>query len=308
MSRKRYANLSASVHQRLLNLSRKTKQDFNLLLNRYTIERLLYRMTKSLHADRFVLKGAMMFAAWTGRIHRPTRDLDLLGYGENSSEVVARLFRDICMAGVEPDGLTFDPRSIRVTEIREDQEYQGQRVELTAMLGDARIDLQVDVGFGDAVTPRPDQIVFPALLDLPAPLVRAYPKETVIAEKLQAMVLLGMPNSRMKDFYDLWIMSRQFSFDGKRLAQAIVATFRARKTAIPTAPPVALTAAFANEGDKATQWRAFLKRSGLESGGADLPGVIDDLNRFLMPPLVAASNQESLDMVWPPGGPWKERP
>ena len=196
-------NVAASVRQRLLNLRVKYPGDFNVLLTRYAAERLLYRLSISPHSRQFVLKGALLFVVWLPQWHRPTRDLDLLGFGENSVERLTDLFREICQTEAVADGLEFDPASLEATEIREGQEYGGRRVRLLALLGNARVPVQVDVGFGDSITPGPCEIDYPTLLsDLPAPKLRAYPRETVVAEKLEAMVALGWANSRMKDFYD----------------------------------------------------------------------------------------------------------
>jgi len=229
MTRSRPANLAASVRQRLLNLSVSRGEDPNLTLTRYALERLLYRLAHSDYNGQFILKGAMLFGLWMESNHRPTRDLDLLGFGEPSNERLTEVFERLCEVEVDPDGLNFDPQSIRVAEIREGQIYMGQRVKLVAFLSTARIPVQVDVGFGDVVTPDAEEIEYPTLLDLPAPTIRAYPPETVIAEKLQAMVALGMQNSRMRDYYDLWIISRQFSFEGAALVAAVQATFNRRR-------------------------------------------------------------------------------
>jgi predicted nucleotidyltransferase component of viral defense system len=205
-------NLPASIHQQLLNVRNETGEDFNQLLTRYTLERLLYRLSKSDYADQFILKGALLFMTWTRRFHRPTQDLDLLGYGDSSAENVQTLFEQICQTEVDPDGLIFDPDSITVQHIREGQIYESQRVHLMAHLGNAKIQVQIDIGYGDVITPVVQIVDYPVLLHFPLPRIRAYPPETVVAEKLQATVALGMQNSRMKDFYDLWSMARDMSF------------------------------------------------------------------------------------------------
>jgi predicted nucleotidyltransferase component of viral defense system len=253
-----------------LNRARSTGEDFNLILKHYAIERLLYRLSRSRHRSQFVLKGAMLLKAWTGRLYRPTQDLDLLGFGDESGEAMIRAFAEIVTTDVEPDGLTFDPASIRVENIREDQKYRGQRVRLIARLGAARVDVQVDVGFGDVVTPAAQTIAYPTLLDSPAPQVRAYSHQSVVAEKFQAIVALGFLNSRMKDFYDIWAMSRQFAFEGPSLSEAIRATFSRRKTALPESIPVGLSAELAEDADKQKQWVAFLRRSALDAEGRAL--------------------------------------
>jgi predicted nucleotidyltransferase component of viral defense system len=304
VTRSRPANLAASIRQRLLNLSVSRAEDPNLTLTRYALERLLYRLARSEYTGQFILKGAMLFAVWMESPHRPTRDLDLLGFGEASNERLTEIFQRLCDVDVEPDGLTFDARSVRVAEIREGQAYPGRRVKLVGLLGAARIPAQIDVGFGDVVTPKSMEIDYPTLLDLPAPRIRAYPPETVVAEKLQAMVTLGMQNSRMRDFYDLWIIARRFSFEGATLVAAVGATFKCRRTDVPNAVPTGLGEEFATDEHKMTQWKAFLTRSQLEGTEIELSQVINELQAFLMPVLDAAANARDFDRSWVNGGPW----
>lgn len=304
MSQSHPTNLAASVRQRLLNLSVSNGEDPNLTLTRYAMERLLYRLTRSEHSEQFILKGAMLFALWTESPHRPTRDLDLLGFGEASNERLREIFQRVCEVDVEPDGLKFDHTSVRSADIREGQTYQGQRVKLVGLLGKARIPLQIDIGFGDAVTPDAHEIDYPTSLDLPAPRIRAYPPETVVAEKLQAIVALGMQNSRMKDFYDLWIIARQFSFDGPMLVTAIRATFERRHTDLPKGVPTGLSDEFATDEQKLTQWTAFLTRSHLAESDSGLRHVVNELRGFLLPVLAAAENDGYFDHRWQNGGPW----
>lgn len=304
MKKRQPVNLTASVRQRLLNRAREKGEDFNLVLTRYASERLLYRLSRSQYVDRFILKGAMLFAVWVNRAYRPTRDLDLLGYGDSSQQALIKIFQEICLADVEPDGLVFDLSSVRISEIRENQEYEGCRVQLVSYLANAQINLQVDVGFGDIVSPEAEEIEYPTLLDFPAPRIWAYPRETVVAEKLQAIVALGMANTRMKDFYDLWVIASQFSFDGSSLAGAVKATFARRGTQVPSDVPVALSKGFAEDPGKASQWQAFLQRTGLEEKGAELSRVISELRVFLIPPTLAASKGEAFTQSWVDGGPW----
>ena len=246
-------------------------ETFDLVLTRYALERFLYRLGTSQYADRFVLKGAMLLAVWGGGPHRPTRDLDFLGYGEFSDEQLIDSFRQICRTQVEPDGLAFNIEGIRVTEIREQEEYNGRRVQFVAELGSTRIPIQVDIGFGDTVTPEVHEISYPTLLEFPAPKIRAYPRESVVSEKLQAMVSLGMANSRMKDFYDIRMMAQQFPFEGEVLVEAIKRTFDRRRTEIPKQLPMALSDEFVSDSDKIKQWEAFLNRTGLTALGVSLP-------------------------------------
>jgi hypothetical protein len=221
-----------------------------------------------------------------------------------SPEQLINLFQEICQVEVGEDGLQYDTESIQVNEIRENQEYQGQRVRLVAYLETARIPVQIDIGFGDVVTPDAEEISYPTLLDSPAPRILTYPPETVVSEKLQAMVALGILNSRMKDFYDLSIISKQLTFDGPKLVDAIKATFKRRRTKIPEAAPMALTDEFSMDRDKVTQWKAFLTRSGLENTAVDLPQTIEELRLFLIPPLQAAASGGDFHLEWTREGPW----
>jgi len=304
MSRERPGNVAASVRQRPLNLARERSEDFQIVLMRYALERLLYRLSRSPHRDGFVLKGAMAFSLWVKAPYRVTKDLDLLGIGDGSAERLAGVFRDLCEAEVDNDGLRFDAGSVAVDEIRETQEYGGLRVTLTAHLGKARIPMQVDVGFGDVVTPAPVEVDLPVLLDMPHPRVRAYPPETVIAEKVMAMVALGMANSRMKDFFDVWMLAREHRFEGVILCQAIAATFERRKTALPKGTPLALTEEFAEDPGKNTQWEAFAKRGRLTVDAGGLAEVVAGLREFLMPPLAALAKSKPFSCEWEPSGPW----
>lgn len=263
----------------------------------------MYRLSVSKHAGQFILKGALLFLVWTGRSYRPTIDVDLLGKGENSSQRLAEMFREVCDLEVKPDGLDFDAKSVGAVPIRGEQEYQGQRVMLTAHLGKARIPLQVDVGFGDVVTPKAKKVAYPTLLGFPAPRIRACPRETVVAEKFQAMVMLGIANSRMKDFYDLFMLARNFSFDGDLLCRAVAATFSRRKTRIPSEPPLALTSEFALDHTKSTQWTAFIRKSGLKKA-PELHNTLKRLRDFLLPVLKSCSDEAGSLGQWKPGGPW----
>jgi len=293
-----------SVHDRLRRLAADRREDFNALLARYGNERFLYRLSRTRHSKRFVLKGAMLFIVWLNRLHRPTRDLDLLGTGEITEATLREIFTDVCQARVKADGLAFDPASIAVREIRENQVYQGLRVKVRGRLGNARIDIQIDVGIGDSITPAPIEVDYPTLLDLPAPRIQTYPTETVVAEKLDAMVQLGLRNSRMRDFFDLWLMSQTFDFDGLILAEAIRRTFVRRQTAL-AAEPVCFTDAFAQDAAKHTQWRAFLRRSRLSDAPTEFPQVAEQVRAFLHPVIAALMGNTPFAQRWRPGGPWK---
>ncbi len=284
-------NLPASVRQRLLDLAAKRREAFDLVLIRFAIERLLYRLSRSPHADRFLLKGAMLFVVWAEGSHRPTRDLDLLGVGPAEESETGDMFRGLCAVAVEPDGLEYLADTVRVSPIREAATYAGLRVKLEARLANIKIPLQVDIGFGDTVTPAAETIAFPALLDFPSPQLRAYPVYTVVAEKAEALVALGENNTRMKDFFDLWFLGRTFDFDGATLARAIRATFSRRHTTLPAETPPALTERFATE--RAGSWAAFAKRNGQES--LAFASIVEEIRAFIGPVLEAAArNREWL--------------
>jgi predicted nucleotidyltransferase component of viral defense system len=291
-------NIGASVRARLLDRARAERSDFQILLTRYALERLLYRLSVSPHRDRFILKGAMLFVTWVAEPFRPTRDLDLLGHGDNDAEAIAKTFRAICAQPVADDGVTFDVAALTAAPIREEMEYGGVRVRTTATIAGARIAIQVDIGFGDAITPAAIDIDYPALLDAPAPNLRAYPVETVVAEKFEALVTLGVANSRLKDFYDLWVISRTFELRQATLVEAVQRTFERRGTVIPSDIPVGLSDEYAEAW--AAQWRAFLGRDRMAAAPDAFAATIADLRAFLMP-LVVGVNEER---IWPPSGPW----
>jgi len=259
------ANRAASIRARLKNRADAAKQDFDLVLTRFGLERLLYRLSVSRHAPSYLLKGALLFALWYDAPLRPTRDADLLGFGPDDVDSARAAFREICAIEAD-DGIVFDAGSVRAERIRKEAGYGGVRVALRATLEGARISLQVDIGFGDVVTPAPEAIAYPVLLDdLPAPGLRAYPKATVVAEKFQALCALGMANTRMKDYFDLWVLLRDEDLDDPELARAIRATFERRRTPMPDGVPVGLSDAFAADAGKQTQWRAFVGRNKLET-------------------------------------------
>jgi predicted nucleotidyltransferase component of viral defense system len=288
------------VRERLLTVARETHEDFNLILTRYALERLLYRIGQSRYSDQFVLKGAMLFLAWMSETHRPTRDLDLLGRGESSPESSKAIFRELCAISAN-DGIAFDENSVQSERIREDELYEGVRVTLLATLAKARIAIQVDIGFGDAITPPPVETDYPTLLDMPAPRLRTYPRETVVAEKFEAMVKLGLANTRMKDFYDIWLLAQKMPFDGAILTAAIAATFERRKTELPLELPRAFQEQFLQE--KQVQWLGFVRKS-QPRNAAELQSVLGLIERFLMPPVLSATHNRNFSQHWPPGGQW----
>jgi predicted nucleotidyltransferase component of viral defense system len=296
--------LAQSVQTRLVRHAHDTNVDPNLVMARFASERFLYRLSRSPYVERFVLKGALLLAAWLGEAIRPTRDADLLGFGDLSDTELQRIFGEACRVEIEPDGLVFDASTIAIADIRPEDAYGGKRIVLWSYLGPARLRVQVDVGLGDAVVPEPEWLDYPSLLDLPRPRLRAYRPETAIAEKVHAMVVLGTKNSRTRDFFDVHALSERESFDGTRLAQALRATFERRRTAIPVELPVALTSAFAEVEGKRAQWRSFLRRNRLSAAPKDLETVIATLAGFLGPVLAAARRGDAYDFHWRPGGPW----
>nr|WP_272887139.1 nucleotidyl transferase AbiEii/AbiGii toxin family protein [Phenylobacterium aquaticum] len=272
-------------------------------MTRFVLERLLWRLSISDYRQVFVLKGAMLFSLWTPTPYRATGDLDLLGLGNNDPDQVASLFREIMVIAAD-DGIVFKPDTLVATSARAEDEYSGVRLDFVAELAGARLPIHVDIGFGDAVTPGAQDIQYPSLLDLPAPNLRAYPPETVVAEKFQAMTALGMINTRMKDFFDLWAIANTFAFQGPVLAKAIANTFARRKTALPTAPPLALTAAFASA--RQTQWIAFLRRTEISIAPEPFPEIQAKIATLVMPPTLSVSKGEPFAARWQAGGAWTD--
>lgn len=262
MSKENPVNRSASIRQKLLNFAKAEKIDFQRVLDSYAAECLLDRVSRSEFSDKFLLKGALLFHVWSGEFFRPTRDIDFLGYGDNSVETVTLLFKSIAEILVPEDGMIFDRESITGERIKEDDDYEGVRVLITAQLGSARTRVQIDIGFGDAVTPEPNQSLYPRILDQPKIPIRTYPPQTVIAEKFHAIVVRGMLNSRMKDYYDLSLLLLN-KYEHDTVSDAIRNTFSRRSTAVPDSCPVGLTDLFASDKDKCAQWNGFLKRTGI---------------------------------------------
>ena len=281
-------DLATSVRARLLNTAKAQGADFNQILVRFALERILYRLSQSAYADHFLLKGALLFTLWYDMPHRSTRDADLLGFGASDLESIARTFHDIASIEVA-DGIVFDPASVSVEEIRKDAGYAGARVLITAEIAKARCKTQIDIGFGDAVTPGPVHAAYPVLIDdLPAPQLRTYPVYTVIAEKLHAIALLGMTNSRLKDYLDIWVLLDREVLNANTLAKAIAATFIRRGMPLPVVLPVGLTDEFATDTSRQAMWQAFLKKN--EIAMTPLPEVVAKLRTTLAPILVQAAS------------------
>ena len=278
--------LARSVQVRLVRHAKEIGVDANLVLTRYGVERYLYRISRSPYAEQFVLKGALLMLVWLGETLRPTRDADLLGFGELADDTLVRIFREVCGVEVEPDAVSFDADSVALAPIREEDDYGGRRVTLNGMLGAARLKAQVDIGIGDAVTPEPQWLDYPGLLDLPLPRLRAYPRETVLAEKLHAMVLLGMRNSRMKDYFDVHALLREDAMDRNAQVNAIRATFARRQTALPEGVPAGLSDGFATDQAKLAQRQAFLSKNRLRA--PELKEVIENIRDLIAEPLELA--------------------
>ena len=303
MKHRKVTNVAASVRQRLLNEARATGRPFNELLQYFAMERFLYRLSKSPHGEQFVLKGALMLAMWEVSLTRPTKDIDLLGHVANDIDQIVAVVQEVCGQEVEPDGLDFDKNSVRGERIVEGAEYEGVRVRFNGKLGTASVAMQLDVGFGDVVVPGPVTTDYPTILDLPAPRIRGYTRESVIAEKFHTMVRRSLLNSRMRDFFDIWALSRQFDFDGEVLAAAIRETF-ARRDLEVVPRPVAMTEEFAADTAKATQWRGFLRRSRLKGVPGELAEVVAAISVFLGPVAEVLHEDGEFEGRWQSPGPW----
>jgi hypothetical protein len=297
-------NVAASVRQRLLNKARAEGRPFGELLQYFVLERFLYRLGRSPYAPRFILKGALIFGAWQGAFSRPTRDVDLLGRLDHTVEHITGVIKAICQETVpDDDGLRFDAASVVGERIIEAANYEGVRVRLVAYLETARVPVRVDVAFGDPLVPGPYPVRLPTILDFAPPELQGYSRESVIAEKFQAMVYLGLINSRMKDFYDIWLLAGRFEFDGPILAQAIRETFRWRQTVIP-ARPVAFSEAFIHDHEKQAQWGAFIRRHQLDLAPPTLMEAIQVIAALLQPVIQTLVDEQLFNGRWQPGGPW----
>jgi predicted nucleotidyltransferase component of viral defense system len=298
-------NMAASVLQRLLDKSRKTGEPYQFLVERYALERMLYRLGCSDHAARFILKGGLLMSVWMDQPYRSTRDADVLAFGESAPENLVSVFGELCSLEVENDGLAFQKDSIAHSPIKEEQEYGGTRLKLKAQLGTYEVDMQFDIGFGDAVTPEAQRHEYPPILpNFPAPRLRIYPKETVIAEKFDTIVQRQLGNSRMKDYYDIFFLQGTFSFDGELLAQALTNTFNRRGTALPDELPLGLTSAFFIDAAKINQWQAFVRKNPLQVSQYSLEDIVNALQKFLMPPAKAAAQKQAWKASWSPQKGW----
>jgi hypothetical protein len=299
-------DVAASVRARLLGQAKRAQAEFELFLVRFACERFLYRLGASALRERCVLKGAGLLMLWMPDPYRATRDVDLLASGSNDEASVRKLVTSICTVPCPDDGLMFDLDSLDISPIRADEEYQGQRVVLQVLLGTARIRLQVDIGFGDAVTPDPEEAEYPTLLpNLPAPRLRAYRRETTIAEKFEAAVTLGRRNSRMKDFHDLWALSSAFVFEGRVLRQAVAATFERRRTVWEAEPPDVLMELFYEDPELQARWHSYLRAAAFrDAPPASFVAVGERVRAFLGPVRDSIVKERALTTQWQAGGPW----
>lgn len=297
-------NIAASVHRRLLNKAKGSSRPFNEVLQHFAIERFIYRLSVSPHADRFILKGALMFPVWSGPVSRSTLDIDLLGNIGNSLETITAVMKDACSMDVEDDGMSFDAHTVTAVKITEDADYGGVRVRLQGTLGTARVSLQIDIGFGDVIVPKPGKVTYPVILDFPAPELNGYTMESTISEKFQAMVKLGIANSRMKDFYDIWFLSRMFDFKGEVLAEALERTFSNRNTPIIVNPAV-FDPSFSKESVKKSQWQGFIRKANLTDTPEDFEEIVAALRIFLEPLVAALAEKHIFTKIWSARGPWR---
>lgn len=298
-------NRPESIRRRLRDVLRARNEDVRFGLSRYAIERFLYRVGRSRHRRRFILKGAALFALWGGAVYRPTRDLDFTSYGNSGEKDVLDAIREICTSPCDGEEIIFAPDTLKAEEIREETEYKGLRIRLVAMLGESEIPVQIDVGFSNAIEPPPQEVRFPTLLGDPAPQIRSYPLEAVISEKLHSLVSHGESNSRYKDFYDLYVLSRQFPFEGSKLLRSVQATFKRRRTVLGGAIPSALQPRFYEEDMRMRQWRNYLDRNSLPGAPADFSIIGGELRIFLFPLWNTLAENPKIDGNWTPGGPWE---
>ena len=297
-------NMAASVRDRLKKRCLPGGQNLNDLLIRHAIERMLFRLSESIHGQSFVVKGAILFHLWQKIPHRITRDLDLLGLGRPTIGALIEVFRAICRHRVPSDGVVFDPDTVVAESIRSHAVRAGVRVRVQGRIGKARVPLQIDVGFGDAMAVIPEEVEFPSLLDLPRPKLRAYRMETVLAEKLEAVATLGLLNSRMKDLFDMWHLASGYSFRGQALADSIRATFRRRGSRVPVEMPPGLSETFWSDGNRQSLWKAFWRKSVKTDPALSLQQVVGLASSFLLPPAFAAAGNLKFQWLWRPGGPW----
>ncbi len=299
-------NIQASIRDRLRNKVKETNRSFAEILQYYGMERFLYRFSRSKYADKFVLKGALLFTAWQIPERRVTLDIDFLAHYDNQIASIEAVIKDVCAAVVEPDGLVFDAKTVQGRKIKEDADYEGVRVKFIGFLERAHIPMQIDVGFGDIVYPKTKVIDYPVILDFPKPHLKSYPVESVISEKFEAMIKLGLLNSRMKDFYDIWLIMRQFDFNGSNFTQALKRTFEHRKTDIPAGKPLFAEEIYDEESDRQALWSAFLRKRDIKHAPDKLAVIAQEIENFLVEPLSALNKGIEFRKEWKAPGQWKK--
>lgn len=299
MTKKNVKNVASSIRQRLFNKANESNRPFNEILQYYALERFLYRLSKSEYKEKFVLKGALLFVIWQQPETRSTVDIDLLGKISNNTDTILKVFKEICEIDVAEDGIRFDSSSVTSEQITVDADYQGVRVWLYGHLGTARVRIQIDIGFSDVITPGPEKFSYPTILPVPAPRLNCYNKETFIAEKLQAMVKLNIINSRMKDFYDIWLLSERFEFDSIMLKDSIRNTFQRRETEI-TENGIAFLDVFCRNDEKIKQWKGFLRKSRVLNVPEDLVKIVQVLKLFLSPIITSIVTGDAFRKTWNP--------
>ena len=302
-------DVAASIRARLLNKAKGEGTEFQLFLDRFACERFLYRLGKSSVRDRCILKGATLLALWMAEPYRATRDVDLLAFGPNDETTVRAMIQEICEVPCPEDGLIFDLETLVISEIMDNEQYAGQRARFRALLGRARMSIQLDFGFGDAVTPGPEEQEFPTLIDqLPAPNVRTYPRTTALAEKFEAMVKLAVGNSRMKDFHDVWALSEAFAFNGVELRESVFNCFERRGTVWSDELPAALATAFYTSADRQARWNAYGQGGGLLTPPPHTFEIVGArIQAFFGPVRDSILAGEPFDKQWTAGGPWRHR-
>jgi hypothetical protein len=298
-------NLQASVRSRLQTKAKETNRPFAEILQYYGMERFLFRLGKSAYSRHFILKGALMFTAWNIPQRRTTLDIDLLARFDNQISSIEQVIKDVCKITVVSDGLVFDPETVRGQRIKEDADYEGVRVKFVGFLERSRIPMQIDIGFGDIVYPRPRIFDYPVILDLPKPHLKGYPLESVVSEKFEAMVKLGLLNSRMKDFYDIWLMMLQFDFDGLNLTEALKRTFEHRKMELPQKRPLFAEEIYDGQSDRQTLWTAFLRKSDIKHASDKLSATAKAIEGFLIKPLDAIHKGMEFKKIWKASRTWE---
>lgn len=303
--RKDVKNIEASIRGQLQNKAKETHRPFAEVLQYFGMERFLYRFSRSKYADKFILKGALMFTVWHVPERRTTLDIDFLARFDNKIASIEKMIKDVCKTDVISDGLVFDLKTVKGQRIKEDADYEGIRVKFVGFLQRSRIPMQIDIGFGDSIYPGPKAIEYPVILDLPKPRLKGYPAESVISEKFEAMVTLGLLNSRMKDFYDIWLMLRQFNFDGSKLTEALKRTFTHRKTGFPKGKKLFAEEIYDEGSDRQTLWKAFLNKTNVKPAPQELSAVAKEIEQFLLKPLDAIKKEQKFNRGWKAPGPWE---